>query len=69
MHFERHFCQQKKKKCVPTLPKIYRNATPNTLIFYLALNKMLVIRAGIHKIFVRIVNREDPDQTASFEAV
>ena len=26
---------------------------------------MLVIRAGIHKIHVRTVNREDPDQTAS----
>ena len=31
-------------------------------------NKMLVIRAGIHKMLVRIANREDPDQTAS-EAV
>ena len=31
----------------------------------LFLNKMLVIRAGIHKMFVRIANREDPDQTVS----
>ena len=30
---------------------------------------MLVIRARIHKMFVRIANREDPDQTASSEAV
>ena len=30
---------------------------------------MLVIRAGIHKMLVRIANREDPDQTASSEAV
>ena len=30
---------------------------------------MLVLRAGIHKIAVRIANREDPDQTASSEAV
>ena len=30
---------------------------------------MLDIRAGIHKILVRIANREDPDQTASSEAV
>ena len=30
---------------------------------------MWVIRAGIHKILVRIANREDPDQTASYEAV
>ena len=28
-------------------------------------NKMLVIRAGIHKMLVRIANGEDPDQTAS----
>ena len=33
------------------------------------LNKMLVIRAGIHKMHVRIANSEDPDQTASSEAV
>ena len=32
-------------------------------------NKMLVIRAGIHKILERIANSEDPDQTASSEAV
>ena len=32
-------------------------------------NKMLMFRAGIHKILVRIANREDPDQTASEEAV
>ena len=30
---------------------------------------MLVIKAGIHKMHVRIANREDPDQTASSEAV
>ena len=30
---------------------------------------MLAIRAGIHKILVRIANREDPDKTASSEAV
>ena len=32
-------------------------------------NKMLVIKAGIHKMLVRIKNREDPDQTVSSEAV
>ena len=32
-------------------------------------NKMLIFRAGIHKILVRIANREDPDQTASFSAL
>ena len=30
---------------------------------------MLVIRAGIHKMRARKANREDPDQTASSEAV
>ena len=39
-----------------------------TLIFLFS-NKMLVFRAGIHKILVGIANREDPDQTASEEAV
>ena len=29
------------------------------------LTKMLVIRAGIHKMLIRIANREDPNQTAS----
>ena len=31
--------------------------------------KMLVMKAGIHKMLVRIANREDADQTASSEAV
>ena len=35
---------------------------------FLFTNEMLVIRTGIHKMLVRIANREDPDQTAS-EAV
>ena len=30
---------------------------------------MFVIRAEIHKIHVRIANKEDPDQTVSSEAV
>ena len=30
---------------------------------------MLVIMAGIYQMLVRIANREDPDQTASSEAV
>ena len=30
---------------------------------------MFVIGPGIHKMAVRIANREDPDQTASSEAV
>ena len=32
-------------------------------------NKMLVFMAGIHKMLDRLANREDPDQTASSEAV
>ena len=39
-----------------------------TLII-LFLTKMLVIRAGIHRMPVRIANREGPDQTASSEGV
>ena len=30
---------------------------------------MLVIKAVIHQLLIIIVNREDPDQTASSEAV
>ena len=40
----------------------------NTFLF-LFLDKMLVITAEIHKMLARIVNREDPDQTASEEDV
>ena len=36
----------------------------NTFLFLFS-NKMLVFRAGIRKMLVRIANREDPDQTAS----
>ena len=32
-------------------------------------NKIMIFRAGIHKMDVRIANSEDPDQTASSEAV
>ena len=40
----------------------------NTFLLLFSI-KMLVIRTGIHKIIVRVANREDPDQTASSEAV
>ena len=40
----------------------------NTYLFRFS-NKMLLIRAGIHKMLVRIANREDHDQTAFEEAV
>ena len=37
--------------------------------FFLFSNKMSVIKAGIHKMILRIANRVDPDKTASSEAV
>ena len=40
----------------------------NNFLFLFA-NKMLVIRAGSHKMHACIANNEDPDQTASSEAV
>ena len=40
----------------------------NTFLFLFS-NKMLIFWAGIHKMLTRIANREDPDQTASKEAV
>ena len=38
-------------------------------LFSLLSNKMLVLSTGIHEMHVRIANSEDPDQTASSEAV
>ena len=32
-------------------------------------SKMLIIRAGIHKLLIRIANSEDLDQNASSEAI
>ena len=53
------FFFQEEKKCVSTLPKIFRPVTRNTLVFLFGL------RAGFHKMLVRITNREGPDHTAS----
>ena len=39
----------------------------NTFFFLLS-DKMFIIRAGTHKMLVRIANREGPDQAASSEA-
>ena len=44
-----------------------RSKTVNTSLSFR--KKILVWRAGIQKTLVRIANREDPDQTASSEAV
>ena len=41
----------------------------NVSFLFLFSNKILLIRAGIYKMLVRIANREEPDQTASSEAV
>ena len=40
----------------------------NTFLFLFS-NKMFVVWAGIHKMLVRMTNREDTDQTASSEVV
>ena len=54
------FCLSKPVKCSKILNSFFS-------VFF---NKMLVINAGIHKKnHVRITNREEPDQTASSEAV
>ena len=42
--------------------------TSNAFLFLFS-NKMLIIMARIHTLLVRIANREDPDQTATEEAV
>ena len=50
--------------------QIYTVTVLNSEHFSLSvLNKMLVFRAGSHKMLIRKANREDPDQTASSEAV
>ena len=38
-------------------------------ISFLFSNKMLVFKAGIYKMLVRIANREGPDQNAASEEV
>ena len=41
----------------------------NYLLVLLLSNKVLFFRAGIHKMLVRIANRQDSGQAASLEAV
>ena len=45
------------KRCCGIIPNLYGH-------FSLSVLKMLVISAGIHKILVRVANKEDPNQTA-----
>ena len=59
----------KETKCYGLTDGQRENSIPTTNKVCGGYNKMLVIRAGIHKMLVRIANREDPDQTASSEAV
>ena len=44
-------------------------AAPRSRVRLRFANKMLVIRAGIHKMLAKMANREDPDQTAFSKAV
>ena len=53
----------------PELPCYGKCSKISNTFLVLFSNEMLVIRDGIHKLLVRIANREDPDQTASSEAV
>ena len=41
----------------------------SNIFFFLFSKKMWIVKAGFHDILVQIANREDPDQTASKEAV
>ena len=57
-------------RCTQSEPQkcSYSECSKISNIFFFS-NEMLLIRSGMHKMFVRIENREDPDQTASSEAV
>ena len=58
--------RQKLLLCSKVLSSAYSKYSKilNTLRFFFS-NKIVVIRAGINKLFVRIANRECLDQTAS----
>ena len=64
-------CKQNKTAIHPTkcdadsIKTRYSKCSKILNTFSLFSNKMLVFRAGIPKVHVRIANREDPDQTAS----
>ena len=61
--YELKFQNKKNSKVKFKCPKIF-----NAFLFLFS-NKSLVFRDGIHKLLVPIANREDPDKTASSEAV
>ena len=49
------------KLAIMVMANVQKN---HTLYLFLILNKMLIIRAGINIMLVRITNKKDPDQTA-----
>ena len=59
---QQHLKQTSKNAYVSSKVNFLKFQTPYLFLFS---NKMLVFRAGINKILVRIANREDLDQTAS----
>ena len=61
------FKTRRDAELVSTARVKYCNISNTFLTFFS--NKILVIKAGIHQMLVRIAKREDPDQTASEEAV
>ena len=42
----------------------YSKCSKISNFYFFVLTRMLVIRAGIHKMLVKVANREDPDLTA-----
>ena len=65
-------CVQRLKRLTiyPAICKKYGKSSKidNNFLFLFS-NEILCIRAGNHKIVVIKANREDPDQTASSEAI
>ena len=57
------------KKHLQELLAVYGKCSKISMFHFLFTNKIVFIRPGIHKMPVRIANREYPDQTASIEAV
>ena len=69
-HYESLNCTMcPKGKCISSYKPMVNVLEFQNTFHFLFTYKMLVIRTGIHKMLVRIANREDPHQTASLEAV
>ena len=52
-----------------TLSKILNQTGEKCWIKWIVFSCFIICRAGTHKMLVGMTNREDPDQTASEEAV